>query len=377
MEMEGSEMAACTRRSLFAGSAALAAFAGLSALPEVRLTRAQGAATYDLVDFGAFVDGVRLPNGSRLLYGGATGIANDGTSFGKIAVSEERFSPALWSPEGKVKRLKSSTFGGVINALNAGGDAAGQLFAEINGGNYQTLNKPVAWIGGDMNELPMPDPAFAGGEMGGTATGISDDGVIVGSGNGYQLRWVNGAPEIVTAPDQARISTLLINSKGEMATSVSSSQGADQVQKVARFDGTNFTVLDPPPGTEQYGQSPVAINNDGVILAYVYIVDVFVAVLYGNDKTTLLDLRDSGGTFIPRAFNDKNEVIGSWQAHFNDKVVQAIWRGTEPEDLSAQVPESSGLKLAVVTGINSDGIICGTATDEDFAVHPILLVPAS
>src|SRR6476620_10209128 len=136
-------MVACTRRSLFAGSAALAAFAGLSALPGVRLVQAQDDSTYDLIYFGALTDGVRLPNGSRLLYGGATGIANDGTSFGKLAVSEERFSPALWDINGKAKRLKSSTFGGVINEMNAKGEAAGQLFAEINGGNYKTANKPV------------------------------------------------------------------------------------------------------------------------------------------------------------------------------------------------------------------------------------------
>jgi len=252
---------------MLAGSSAFAALAAFGHLSGARLVQAQGTTKYDIVDFGALTQGVRIPNGSRLLYGGFTDIASDGTSFGKIGVSEERFSPALWNAEGKLKKLKSSTYGGVVNALNANGDAAGQLFAEINGGDYQTINKPAAWIGGDMTELPLPAPAYEGGESNGTATGISDDGVIVGNGNGYQLRWVNGSPEIIVAPDQTSLSTLIINASGAMAASLYNYQDEKPLSKVARFDGTTFTVINPPAGTEQFNQNAVAINGKKVILA--------------------------------------------------------------------------------------------------------------
>src|SRR6478735_7773469 len=248
-----------TRRSMLAGSSAFAALAAVGHLPGAQLVRAQGSTKYDLVDFGALTQGVRIPDGSRLLYGGFTGIASDGTSFGKIGVSEERFSPALWNLEGKLKKLKSSTYGGVVRALNANGDAAGQLFAAINGGDYNTINKPAAWIGGDLTELPLPDPAYAGGESNGVANGISDDGVIVGSGNGYQLRWVNGSPEIIVAPDQTSLSPIYINASGSMATSLYNYQDEKPLSKVARFDGTTFTVINSPAGPEQFGHTALAI----------------------------------------------------------------------------------------------------------------------
>jgi len=76
-------------------------------------------------------------------------------------------------------------------------------------------------------------------------------------------------------------------------------------------------------------------------------------------------------------FNDKNEVIGSWQQHATEPSSPAIWSGDQPEDLRAQVPTSSGLKLYTVQGISNDGVICGMATDKAFALHPILLVPTA
>ena len=370
-------MPAYSRRTLLGGSVALAAFAAVGRLPGARAVRAQSGAAYEIVDFGAMTDGA-LPVGyARAIFGDVNGITNDGTVFGRIAVSEEKLSPALWDTNGKLKRLKSGKYGGNIRAVNAGGDAVGSLYETIGGVGEDSFNlqqQPAAWIGGELIELPAPDPEYASTERAGEAVGISDDGVIVGRANGYPLRWVNGEPQILPTPESGGMDIAACNASGVIAARQYDFGGSEAVYTVGRIEGDQFSAVDIPAEFEN--PSPVAISDSGILLARGFPADVWLGVVADGNEVTPIDFRDSGGSFQPIAVNDAAEVIGGWQPYPGVVFEPAIWRGEEPVTLSSLIPADSGLSSLGVTGINNDGVICGSAYDADHARHLILFVPA-
>jgi hypothetical protein len=371
-------MATLSRRSLVQGSMAMAAFAALSTGAPARSARAQSGAAYEVVDFGAMTVGA-LPAGyARPIFGDVNGITNDGTIFGRIAVSAEKLSPALWDTNGKLKRLKSGKYGGQVRAVNAAGDAVGAVYDSIGGvddSSFSVRQLPAAWIGGELVELPMPDPEFGSSEPSGDAIGISADGVIVGNGNGYNLRWVDGQPQIIGEPENGGYNLGGVNSSGVIGARRYIFTSGDNEYAIGRLDGDQFTALTVP---DDIGDPfPVAVSESGILLARSFPADVSLGMIADGDAVTLLDFRASGGSFSPVAVNDAGEVIGSWQPHAGVYATPAIWRGEgEPVPLLDLMPADSGFSFLSVTGINNDGIICGTAYDADFAEHLILLVPA-
>jgi hypothetical protein len=370
-------MPAYSRRTLLTGSMALAAMAAVSQLPGARLVRAQSGAAYEIVDFGAMTDGA-LPEGyARPIFGDVNGITNDGTVFGRIAVSEEKLSPALWDTNGKLKRLKSGKYGGQVRAVNAAGDAAGAVYESIGGIGENSFNlrqQPAAWIGGELVELPAPDPEFSSTERSGEALGISDDGMIVGRANGYALRWVNGEPQILPEPESGGIEIAGCNAAGVIAARQYDFSGSEAVYTLGRIDGDQFNPVAVPDGLGN--PSPVAISESGLLLARGFPADVWLGVLSEGNEATTIDFRESGGSFMAISVNDAADVIGGWQPFAGVVFEPAIWRSGELVTLSSLMPADSGLSSLSVTGINNDGMICGSAYDADFAEHLILLVPA-
>jgi hypothetical protein len=356
---------------------ALVAMAAVGNLHGMRSVRAQSGAAYEVVDFGVMTDGALPASYARPIYGDVNGITNDGTVFGRIAVSEEKLSPALWDTSGKLKRLKTGQYGGQVRGVNAGGDAVGSIYESIGGigeDAFSMAQQPAAWIGGELIELSTPDPEFDSGTRTGEALGISDDGVIVGRANGYSLRWVNGEPQILPAPESGGVDIAACNAAGVIAARQYDFSGTETVYTLGRIEGDQFSPVELGDG---FGNPfPVAIADSGIMLARSFPADVSLGVMVDGDEATPIDFRESGGSFAPVSVNDAGEVIGTWQPHAGVFSVPAIWRGEEPESLIDLMPAASELTFLNVTGINNDGIICGSAYDADFAEHLILLVPA-
>lgn len=369
-----------SRRTLLSGSFATAALLGLQHHSRTAAFAAQADDSYDMVDFGPLTEGVLRENASRPDFGGPTGITGDGTIFGKIGVSAERFSPAIWDKAGALKRLKSGEFGGTVLGMNSQGDAVGQLYAAAGGGDSDTLNTPAAWIDGDLVKLPLPEPRESYYKAQGSATGISDDGVIVGNGSGYNLRWINGQPEPISGTDSFFMSQgtrIVINAKGTIAAGVIPADGGGAVPAILHPDQGEISPVEMP---EEFAKSYVtlaAINGVDTLLSYA-ITDVFLGFLTGSGKiTTTLDLRPTGGSFRPLALNDTNDVIGNFQARAVDPYVPAIWHAGETAPVPLAMPASSKLTLYSVAGISNDGAIAGIAYTSDAVLHPVLLVPKS
>src|SRR5688500_3256353 len=111
-----------TRRMVLSGTVALstAAFRG-----NVR-SRASGTLRYAVRELGALTGVI---TDSFRPYGGVlSGINSAGEVGGALVVSAVKVAPAIWSVEGKQRRLKSGTFGGEVTALNASGLAVGLEF---------------------------------------------------------------------------------------------------------------------------------------------------------------------------------------------------------------------------------------------------------
>jgi hypothetical protein len=355
---------------------ALAAMAAFSHLPGMHLARAQSGPAYEVVDFGAMTDGT-LPVGyARPIFGDVNGITNDGTVFGRIAVSDEKLSPALWDTKGKLKRLKSGKFGGQVRAVNAGGDAVGAVYETIGGigDSFSMRQQPAAWIGGELIELPVPDPEFESTARTGEALGISDDGVILGTGNGHNLRWVNGEPQIIPSPDSGGYNLGGINAAGVIGARRYLFTNDESVYEVGRIEGDQFTAV--PLPDDAGNPSVVAINDAGTLLARSVPADVGLGLLIEGDSPTTIDFCEIGGYFMPIALNGSNDVIGGWQPYPGMVFEPAIWQGDKPVTLFSLIPGDSGLTGLSVTGINDDGIICGSAYDADHHKHLFLLVPA-
>ena len=138
-----------SRRRLMVG----AATASLLALyPGARVVRAQDGAAYDLIDLGPFDVSVPVDSGFSITGVSRIGaISESGDVCGRFAVSDERFSPAIWPSTGELRRLKSATLGGEARAINASGDVAGRQQYEAEGGY---ITRATVWRDGEPTNLP-------------------------------------------------------------------------------------------------------------------------------------------------------------------------------------------------------------------------------
>ncbi|MEZ4495952.1 MAG: hypothetical protein R2845_04040 [Thermomicrobiales bacterium] len=84
-----------------------AATASLIALyPGARVVWAQNGAAYDLIDLGPFDVSVPVESGYSITGVSRIGaIAESGDVCGRFAVSDRRFSPAIWPSTGELRRL--------------------------------------------------------------------------------------------------------------------------------------------------------------------------------------------------------------------------------------------------------------------------------
>ncbi len=74
-------------------------------------------------------------------FGSINDLNDSGEVGGALIASETKISPTVWAANGKGKRLKSGEFGGVVNAINNNGIAAGVLYNVFGGSDLTERNR--------------------------------------------------------------------------------------------------------------------------------------------------------------------------------------------------------------------------------------------
>lgn len=367
---------------MFAGSFAAAGVAGLSQIPGARLVRAQSA-TYEVVSFGPITEGVRADGYFLPRYGVIQGMHGNGTAFGRIAASPEKFTPSLFNADGAVTKLKSGTYGARVAGLNSGGTAVGAAYDTIDGRGSGSVvqEQPVAWIDGEFVRLPVPDAESASADLVGSARSVSEDGVVFGSGNGHSLRWTNGEPEILPRQiGETLMSYYAILPDGALFAREHAISTQTYRLGVLRDDA--FEPLDVSDTINLAGFIQVlGVNSAGATLIYDFTVEstsaMYVAnVLMVGEETVVIDPRPDGIAFRASGFNAANQAVGIIQERRGADVVQAIWDAGEFTLFEDVLPADHGFHMITLAGISDDGVIAGSGFDEDGAFHPLLFVPA-
>jgi hypothetical protein len=369
---------------VFKGAAGAAGLAAVSHMPGAQLIRAQSAA-YEIVSFGPVAEGVLPANAFRPERGSMVGIHANGTAFGRVAASAEKFFPALFNADGSLIKLKSGTFGGSVSGLNASGVAVGSAYENPGGRidvatNDDEGTRPAAWIDGELMRLDLPgDKRYDFSRLGGSASSVSDDGVVFGSANGYDLLWIDGAVQVLPFQDGSgnQLDYYQITPGGTLIGSQSFYDDDGNSQTAyGSIDGTSFS----PFNFSDFGQVsafPVEINSANEVLFTGTPTDLPFANITGPGlDPVVIDFREEGIWFSVTGFNSKGDVVGSWRARQDLDAAPALLRDGELTPLADLLPADHGFENMIVSGISDDGIIAGHAWDADGGFHPLLFVPA-
>src|SRR5690242_2087993 len=170
-----------TRRLFLGGGASLAAAMASGTRLKRRSARAQASA-WEVVELFALTE--TLSYRGNEYRGSFLDMNAAGEVGGSFVVSDVKFSPAIWSPEGNATRLKSGKYGGEVRALNNNGIAVGSGYLGVLGfeseeSPYPAYTTPRAWKDGQPVELDV-----LGGDIKvstGFVQDLNDDGVMVGN----------------------------------------------------------------------------------------------------------------------------------------------------------------------------------------------------
>jgi uncharacterized membrane protein len=314
---------------------------------------------------------------------------------GSFVVSDVKFSPTIWSPEGKATRLKSGKYGGEVWALNNNGLAAGLGFLGVRGfeseeSPYPGYTTPRAWKDGQPIEMEI-----LGNDVK-TSTGIvqdvNDDGIMVG----YLLdpalnvqvpvKWQDGAVTVLAGGSPGGGYANQINNHGDIAGYAR----IDGTYTAAIWRGDEMELVTPPDDPDLGENSVLAISDlgeEGRILAYFnvpYEIDEST-IGYSNasyvldkDKWTKLTSPDeTRKSVMSRSMNASGVIVGSIDSVEEDvQALSVIWEDGEGRILDEEFELPSGLKMSGVIKINDEGQILARATDADGVPHAIVLRPA-
>ncbi len=377
-------MSGLSRRTMFKGSLAMAGVAGISTTSRGRITRAQDAASFEIVSFGPITEGALAEGYYLPQFGAMVGMNGQGFAFGNVATSVEKLTPALFAADGALTKLKSGTFGAEILAVNSSGNAAGISYDTIDGrgDRFATLGQPVAWFDGEFVRLPVPDPERETADLVGMARMISDDGVVFGDGNGHRLLWRDGEPEILPTQDAFgnSVSYYGMRPDGGLVVRVydfsteASTFGISAGGEIDPFEFSDvFDASDSPGLTD--------VNSAGELLMYDWQIEP-TGVMYASNivapgqAPVVIDTRGEGIAFRADAFNADHVVVGTMQERAGADNVPAIWEAGELTSFETLLPADHGYHGLVINGISDDGVISGSGWDKDGGFHPLLFVPA-
>lgn len=372
-------MSSFNRRSILKGSLVAASAAALAQVPAIRTSLAQTAA-YEIVTFGPIADGVYPDGYFWPVWGGITGIHSGGTAFGNIATSDEKLTPALFASDGSSIKVKSGTFGGRINAVNAAGHAAGIAFDTINGvgSDRGQLGQPAIWIDRELTRLPIPEQVNPAFPVAGVAEMITDDGVVFGRGSGFALRWVNGEMELLL-PDLFADSFIIYEQMLSDGTLVVRRQSYSSNDVVVGYLAES--EIEPLSLPAEFIGDPsfqvVSASSDGALLANIWNGGLPESkIIRRGDDPFDVTLATRDEYFQPAGHNSANQVVGMWQEREAEAFTAAIWEDGVTTPLDDLLPSNHGYRKIFLSGISDDGIISGDGWDEDGGSHPLLFVPA-
>ena len=363
-----------TRRRLLQGSIAASL---LAAFPGTQITRAQDGASYDLIDLGPF--DVSVPNENEFLITGVGrigGLNEAGEVCGRVAVSEERFSPAVWPVTGELRRLKSATLGGEARGINVNGDVVGRQQYEADGG-YVT--RATIWRDGEPTNLPG---AIFGDE--GAARDINDDGVVIG-GVGEPVigvRWVDDEVEELPTPDGATgFAPWRVTNAGTIF-GVVVLESSDAPRQVAILRDGEYVVFELPDEVQGYlsvsGSTAIGMSENEIAVVSVGFDSTIFPIMIENDELTVIDRPADDVNLALWDVNDAGDAVGyAWpQADSFSRLnaVAVLRQGGELIDLNTLV-SASGLTINEALSINNGGLIAGHALDVDNVSHGVLLIP--
>ncbi len=381
-----------SRRLFLGGGVSLAAAMASGTTVRRRSARAQASA-WEVVDLFALTETISYRGteyrGSFLDMNAA------GEVGGSFVVSDVKFSPTIWSPEGEAKRLKSGKYGGEVWALNNNGLAAGAGFLGVRGfkseeSPYPGYTTPRAWKDGQPVELEV-----LGGDIKvstGFVQDLNDDGVMVGNlidpalNLDVPVRWKDGAATVLAGGSSPRGYANLINKAGDIAGYTE----IDGNSMAVIWRGDKMEAPTPPDDPDLGENSILAISDlgeDGRILAYFnvpYEIDAstigYSNASYVLDKgkwTKLTSPDETRQSVMSRSMNSSGVIVGSIDSVEEDTTaLSAIWEDGEGRILDEEFELPSGLKMSGVIKINDEGQILARAMDADGVPHAIVLRPA-
>ena len=356
-----------------------AATASLIALyPGARVVWAQNGAAYDLIDLGPFDVSVPVESGYSITGVSRIGaIAESGDVCGRFAVSEERFSPAIWPSTGELRRLKSATLGGEARAINASGDVAGRQQYEAEGGY---ITRATVWRDGEPTNLPG---LLFGDE--GAARDINDDGVIVG-GVGTPVigaRWIDDEAEDLPVPDGATgFAPWRITNDGTIF-GVVVLESSSEPRQVAILRDDEFTIFPFADEVQGYlsvnGSTAIGMSENEIAVVSVGYGSTIYPVRIENDEMTVIAPPSSDVNLALWDVNSSGDSVGyAWPSADGFSTVNGVavlHRAGELIDLNSLV-SSADLAIHEALTINDAGMIAGHALDASGIIHGIILSPA-
>jgi uncharacterized membrane protein len=353
-----------------AGAAALAG-AGLGRRMPVR---AADLGMYEVVDIGQ-----TDPDASSSTWVGVNDMNSHGVVAGNMWISEEKRSPWVLS-NGKMRRIKTGTYGGLLAAINDNGMVVGR---DILGWSApgKAWGLPVRWVDGDKQELPLLE-SLAEDVDRGRAVAINNDGVTVGvleneRGASYPVVWRDGEPTLLPSYfESGQGAAAAINNAGQIVGTLDDGKGGELG---VIWTGEALAPLWGIPGAD----GPVrlrSIDDNGIITGSGWSGYRWEALVWFEGPSQV-------PVILPEVVPAQSEAVvisGNGAGVFGGGVMTAdgeqhaaLWADGVAIDLNAQVTNLNGMQLLIVRSIGADGTIAVSARCPDGAIHAVMLNPAS
>ncbi len=352
----------------------LAGVAALGAAGVLRHTPASAstAGRYELIDI-AQTD----PDAMNPAWVGCNAMNRDGVVAGNMWVSAEKRSPWVYA-DGRLRRIKTGEFGGLVAAINDQGVLAGRDLLGWHDA-MTPWGQPVLWVEGEKQVLPYPDtlPAKA---TEGRVNAINNDGVAVGAvqvegGAPYPVVWRDGTATVLPSLFERGAGTAnSINDAGVIVGTVTDDRG-NTLGGMWRND--EVAPLWSIPGAEDQIRVN-AIDTGGIIAGAGWSGGRWDAMVWREGSSqlpdVLPDVLETQAEAVALASNGEGLFGGSAMDALRDQTA-VIWRDGTGLDLNTLVENLGEVRLLVVRAIAADGRIAASARYPDGTIHAVLLQP--
>lgn len=315
---------------------------------------AADAAQYVLTDLGAL-----SPSGQSR----ANALNENGQVVGSSTDAVGWSRPVIWS-NGTIREIPTFNSAlpghGQATAINDLGQVVG-----YNQDQTKFEDHAFSWSGSGA----MQDLGLLPGGRGSRATGVNNDGLVVGygmqTGAGIGFTWTSGALQPVTGTGGVQMIPFAVNDDGVMA-----GRGGGASDSFVGVPGATQTLGSLPGGGPN--STPYALNNLGQVAGVSQADGGEFAFLW--TAGVMQNLGALAGHFGSTAYgiNDHGDVVGQSEGGFAPTAV--LWSGGALYDLNSFVV-GSGWTLVQATDINNKGQIVGYGANADRQIRAFLLTP--